>query len=175
LGALVATDAGTASGLAWAGAAFSVTMLAVSLGLGSSTALQVSVAVLGVVLLLRRDDRLMLAPLYGAALLVLSELAWTCHELRTLQLVGQGAVRARLLTILLFAALGACAAGVAAIAVTGAPARSVAITALGTVAVAAAFAGIVLTARRNQSSWGSGAGPSADSQRPDEEARLGGR
>ena len=37
------------------------------------------------------------------------------------------------------------------------------------------FAGIVLTARRNQSSWGSGAGPSADSQRPDEEARLGGR
>ena len=55
----------------------------------------------------------------------------------------------RLLTILLFASLGACAAGVAAIAVTGAPARSVSITAAGTAAVVATFAGIVLTARRH--------------------------
>jgi len=76
---------------------------------------------LGVLLLLRRQDGLVLAPLYGAALLSLLELARTSLELRGLDHVERGAIRARLLTILLFASLGACAAGVAAIAVTAPP------------------------------------------------------
>ena len=123
-------------------------ILAIGLGLGSSTALQVPVALLGVLLLLRTDDRLVLAPLYGAALLILVELGWMSLELRALKLVDRRAIRARLMIIVLFAGLGACAAGAVAIAVTGAPARSVAITAVGTIAVAVAFAGIVLSARR---------------------------
>jgi hypothetical protein len=171
LGILVATDAGSASGLAWYGVAFSVAMLAVSLGLGSSTAFQTSLGVIGLVLLLRRDDRLVLAPIYGAALLVLSELARTSHEVRRLELIGRGSIRARLLTTLLFTGLGACGAGVVAIAVTRAPVRSVAVSALGTAAVAAAFAGVVLIARRSQSR-GSGADPSAGSQTSEDETWL---
>lgn len=144
--------------------------LAVGLGAGSSAALRASVAGLGLTLLLRRDDRLVLAPLYGGALLVLIESARTCHELRRMDLVGRGVVGGRLLTILLCAGLGTCAAGLAAVAVATAPARSVGVTALGTAAVAAAFAGIVLVARHNQR--GSRDGRAAQAKRePEPEAQ----
>jgi hypothetical protein len=172
LGILVATDAGAASGLASWGVVGSVAMLAVSLGAGSSAALRASVVASGLVLLLRRDDRLVLAPLYGAALLVLVELARTCHELQSMDLVSRGAVRGRLLTILIFAGLGTCVAGLAAIAVTAAPARSVVITALGTAAVAIAFAGIVLIARHNQLGESSGDAAKAKRQ-PAEQTQPG--
>ena len=100
------------------------------------------------VLLLRHQDRLVLAPLYGARLLALGELGQRSLELRGLERVGSGVVRARLAAVLALAGLGACGAAVAAIAVTIAPGRSVGLTALGTVAVLGSCATIVMLARR---------------------------
>lgn len=146
----MATDAGSASGLAWCGVAISLALLVVSLGLGSQTPVLVGLAVLGALLLLRRDARLVLAPLYGAGLVVLAELARTCRELGRLQLVAAGAVRSRLVAVMGIAGVGACAAGFTAIVVTGAPDRSVTVTAAGTLAVILMFAGIVRLARSHR-------------------------
>lgn len=103
---------------------------------------------LGAILLLRHDGSLVLAPVYGAGLLVAGELAHRCAELRGGQRLGAGVVWMRLVAILLLAAIGACGSAVAALGVTVAPSRSIAISAIATVAVAAIFAAIVLLARR---------------------------
>lgn len=148
LGALVATDAGTAGVLAWDATAISIVILAVGLTVGSSTAVHASVALLGALLLVRQENRLVLAAVYGACLLLVAELAQRSFEMRVERL-GSGVIAARLTVILLLAALGACSGAVAAIAVTIAPVRSLAFTAVGMVALLAAFAGIVLLARRH--------------------------
>lgn len=148
MGALVATDASSSAPLAWYGAGLAVLLLAAGLLAASSTPVQCSVALLGTLLLLRHDERLMLAPLYGACLLLVSELAQRSLELHGPQRIGPDVVGSRLAAVLVLAAIGACAAAAAAIAVTIAPARSVQLTALGTIAVVGAFAAIVLLARR---------------------------
>lgn len=148
LGVLVAVDAGTSDALAWFGTAIAVIILALGLIATWSSAVPCSVGLLAVLLLLRQEDRLLLAPVYGACLLLAAELAQRSAELRRLALIGSGANGARVAAIVVLAALGACAAALAASAVTIAPARSVAFTAIGTVAVLATFAAIVLLARR---------------------------
>lgn len=158
LGALVAADANTAVGLAWYGTAVSLVILTAALVVASPGTVQVSVALLAAMLLLRREDRLVLAPLYGASLLLLGELAQRSIELRGTKRIGSGVIGARLAAILVLAGLGACGTAVAAIAVTIAPPRSVGFTAVGTIAVLAAFATIVVLARRqhpdaNSPSW----------------------
>lgn len=144
----MAPGAGAAAGPAWYGTAVSVVILTAGLVLGSSSAVQVSVAALAA-LLLRHDEQLVLAPLYGGCLLLVGELAQRSLELRGVERIGPGVIGARLATVLVFAALGACGAAMAAIAVTIAPARSVGFTALGTLAILAAFAAIVLLARHH--------------------------
>ena len=89
----------------------------------------------------------MLAPLYGAGLLLVGELAGahsSCAGSSDRPWSGQGAAGgcARL------AGLGACAAAAAAIAVTIAPGRSVIFTAIGAIAVAATLATIAHDARK---------------------------
>jgi hypothetical protein len=149
LGALIATDARAAAGLAWYGTAASLVILTVGLVAASSGTVQSSVALLGaLLLLLRHQDRLVLAPLYGACLLVAGELAQRSLELRGQQRIGPAVIGLRVAAVLVLAALGACAAALAAIAVTIAPARSVAFTAVGTLAALAASALIVLLAQQ---------------------------
>ncbi len=125
----------------------SVTILAIGLLAGSSGAIQCSLAVGAALLLLRHDGRLLLAPLYGACLLTAGELAQRSVELRGQQRIGRGAVAPRLIAVVVLAALGGCAGALAAIAVTIAPGRSVALTAAATIAALAALATIVLLAR----------------------------
>lgn len=131
-------------------------MLLIAAGLlaGWSSASQWSAALLGALLLARHQDRLLLAPLYGAGLLLVVELAQRSMELRGHDRLGPGVTTSRLAAILVAAALGLCAAALAALAVTVAAPRSVALTALATIAALSAFAAIAMLARR------------ADPQRP---------
>lgn len=123
-------------------------LLAIGLMASASGPVHASLALLGAILLLRRDGALVLAPVYGAGLLLAGELAQRCAELQGGQRLGPGVARMRLVAILSLAALGACVSAVAALAVTVAPSRSIATSAAATVAVAAIFAAIVLLARR---------------------------
>lgn len=146
---MVATDAHAGAGLAWFATGVAAVVLAVGLVVASSTTVQGSVAVLAALFLLRDGDRLLLAPLYGASLLLVGELAQISFELRGMERVGAGVLGSRLGAVLLLAAFGTGAAAVAALAVTVAPARSVGFTAAGTFATVAAFALIVALARRH--------------------------
>lgn len=148
LGALSATDAHSAAGLAWVGTAVAVVVLAAALVVASSAGIAVSLAVLAALLLLRQQDRLVVAPLYGACLLLVGELAQRSLELRGQDHIGPGVIGSRLAAMVAVAALGACGGAAAVIAVTAAPGRSVGFTALGTVALLAAVSAIVVLARR---------------------------
>jgi hypothetical protein len=148
LGVLVATDAGEGAGLAWSGTGLTLGVLVLGLVTGSTAAVQISIVILGSVLLLRVDNRLLLAPLYGGGLLVVSELGQSSIELARVSRFAAGAVAARLGWMLAVAGGGACAAGLAALAVLAAPARSVAVTAAGAAAVLAATGTVVWLARR---------------------------
>ena len=148
MGAVSATDAGSAAAFAWYGTVAAVALLSAALLLASASGVEVSLLLLAVLLLLRHDDRLLLAPVYGACLLIVGELAQRSIELRGQAWIGPRVIGSRLLTVLVVAALGACAGGLAAIAVTIAPARSVAFTAVGTVAILGAMTAIALLARR---------------------------
>ncbi len=106
------------------------------------------VAVLGAMLLLRHSDRLLLAPLYGAGLLLVAELGARTIELRGVSLVGPRSIGTRLGAVVSVAAVGVCGAAVVAIAVTGAPGRSLVLTAAGAIAVGAVCGALALAARR---------------------------
>ena len=148
LGVLNATDAGRASGLAWYATVLSLVILAGALALRTSGGVQLSLVPLAAALLLRHHDRLLLAPVYGACLLLVSELGQRSIDLRGQAWLGPGVVSARLLTVLAVAAVGACAAALAALAAALAPAPAVALTALGTVTIVAAVGLITRLARR---------------------------
>jgi hypothetical protein len=150
LGVLSASDARSASALAWYGTAFAAGALAVSLALASPAGILASLVPLAALLLLRHDDRLLLAPLYGACLLLVGELGQRSVELREQAWVGAGVIAPRLLTILAVAAVGGCVAAVAAIAVTIAPGRSVGFTAIGAIAAVAAVALLTRLARTHE-------------------------
>lgn len=171
LAALVIPDAGSASQLAWLGAGLATLFLAVGLVSGSLTAVHAAIALLGAMFLLRDDSRLLLAAPYGTALLLLEDLG-----ARTIERIGVSHVEVALIgvqirTALVLAAIGAFAAAATALAVTGAPGRSVGMTALGAVAAVVAFAAVARWARQRYGSGaevppgddapGGGAGPEA--------------
>ncbi|MGH2894974.1 MAG: hypothetical protein ACRDPM_17155, partial [Solirubrobacteraceae bacterium] len=124
LALLVLIDAGSAAGLVWYGAGIAIALGAISLASGSQSPLHASLAVLGLLILARADNRLVLAPVYGAGLLAVSELARTCHQLAGVDHVDPNALRARLLTVAVAVGLGVCAASLVSVAVTAGPRRS---------------------------------------------------
>lgn len=156
LALLVVSDAGSASGLVWYGAGVALALLAFGLAAGWDTGVHGSLAILGLLLLARTDDRLVLAPAYGAALLAVSELADMCAQLQRVDHVDLAALRTRLLTIAVAAGLGACAAALVAAAVTAGAPRTVATSAAATVAVAVIYAGLAVMARRGRARFGHG-------------------
>ena len=124
-------------------------LLAIGVAAGSDAPVHAAVAVLGTMLLLRHDLRLVLAPLYGAGLLIVDELGARSIELLAVTRLGDGVIGARLVAVVAVAAMGAAAAAGAAIAVTIAPDhRSVALTGIGAIAVAAVCGTIAHIARR---------------------------
>lgn len=148
LAALVLVDAGPASQLAWLGAGAAALSLAVGIAVGSLAAAHVAVAVLGGIFLLRHDTRLLLAPVYGAGLLLMEDLAIQAIERRGGGTVALEAIGARTASVFAIATIGACASACAALAVRAAPGRSVGITAIGALATVAALAAITWLARR---------------------------
>jgi hypothetical protein len=147
LSALVVADAGSASQLAWLGAGAAAVLLALGMLAGSPGAVHTAVLLLGGIFLARQDVRLLLAPPYGAGLLLLEALAIQTIELRGVALVAPDAIGARTAATLVAALLGAWVAAVAALVVTAAPGRSLALTAVGAIAAVAIFAAIVRVAR----------------------------
>jgi hypothetical protein len=100
------------------------------------------------VLLLRQQDRLLLAPLYGGGLLLVDELATRSSELVGIDRLGPGVLGARLGTSLVTSALGTFAACGVAAAVTIAPRRSVLVTAVGVAATLVMFGWVTWFIRR---------------------------
>ena len=131
------------------GVGLAAVLVALGSAARSSTPVHAGVALLGAMLLLRHDARLMLAPLYGAGLLLVDELATRSIELAGVRAIGPGVASTRAAAVLAVAALGGCAGAVAAIAVTAAPGRSVMLTATGAIAIVIVFAAIVRHARHS--------------------------
>ena len=166
LGALAGADAGTTDGLAWLGTGLAALVLIVGLAAGFPTAVHCAVALLAATFLLRQHTRLLLAPLYGLGLLLVEDLAMRSIELTAVKRVSRGVLAARLSAVLAIGALGACAAGAAAIAVTVGPGRSVIVTALGAIAALVTFGAITRFARRRHPA-GHPAVPEGDGDRRD--------
>jgi len=144
----VITNAGAANQLAWLGAGTAAMLLAAGMVAQSPAPVHAAVAVLGLMFLLRHDARLLLAPVYGAGLLLMEDLA-----VRTIELSGVGEIAPRVIVArvgatLAVAAVGACLSALAALAVTAAVPRSVLLTAVGALAAVAAFVAIVFFVRR---------------------------
>ena len=148
LAALVIADAGAASQLGWLGAGTAAALLAAGMVAESPAPVHAAVAVLGAIFLLRLDSRLLLAPPYGAGLLLMDDLAIRTMELSGVGQIAPEVIVARVGATMAVAAIGACVSAVAALAVTAALPRSVALTAVGALAAVAAFAAIVRLARR---------------------------
>jgi len=160
--------ASAATGLVGVATGLAVLLLVLSLASGLESMLQGSLGLLGLVLLARANERLILAPLYGAALLAVSELTRTCHELRRLQGVEPAVITIRLTAVAATAGLGGCAAGLVAVAAAAGPARSVILSAIATLAAGLGYAGIVVVARRGQTGEaGSYAGGDRSLDRPE--------
>lgn len=151
LSALVGLDAGSASELAWLGSGAAAVLLVVGMAGGATGLVHVAVALLGAIFLLRQNTRLLVAPLYGAGLLLIEDLAVQAVDLRAVGWIAAEAIGARTTATLLVAAVGACAAAAVAAAVTVAPGRSVGLTALAAVVAVCAFAAIVRFARARYS------------------------
>jgi hypothetical protein len=147
----VGLDAGSASALAWLGAGAAAVLLVVAVAGGSPGVVHVAVALLGAIFLLRQDARLLVAPLYGAGLLLIEDLAVQAIDLREVGWIAAETIGAQTTATLLVAAVGACGAAAAAAAVTVAPGRSVGLTALAAVVAVCAFAAIVRFARARYS------------------------
>jgi hypothetical protein len=144
----VITDAGAATQLAWLGAGTAAVLLAMGMVARSPAPVHAAVAVLGVMFLLRHDARLLLAPAYGAGLLLMEDLAVRTIELSGVGEIAPDVIVARVGATLAVATIGACLSALAALAVTAAVPRSVLLTAVGALAAVAAFVAIVLFVRR---------------------------
>ena len=125
-----------------------IAALALGLVAAAPAAVHASVALLGLELLARDGDRLLLAPLYGACLLVAEELAQRSLDLRAVARIGPGVIITGVGTSALVAAAGGCAATLAAAGVTVAPSRSPAFTGLAVAALLVALAAVAHLARR---------------------------
>ena len=148
LAALVIAHAGGASQPAWLGAGTAALLVLAGIAAQSPAPVHAAVAVLGVMFLLRHDSRLLLAPLYGAGLLLMDDLAIRTMELSGVDRIAPDAIAARLGATIAVAAIGAGLSALAALAVTAAVPPSVLLTAVGALLAVAAFVGIVLVARR---------------------------
>jgi hypothetical protein len=148
LGALVAEDAGTSTQLALAATVVSELTLALGIAASCSGSVQWSIGLLAILFLLRREDRIALAPIYGAGLLLVGELAQRSIDLRGVQRIAPGLITARFAAVLVVAAIGACGGVVATIAPNIAPVGSVSSTALGTIGALITVAVITRLARR---------------------------
>ena len=157
-------DSGAATQLAWVGSGIAAVLLAAGMLAGSPATVHAAIGLLGAIFVLRQDTRLLLAAPYGVGLLLIDDLANQTIELRGVSLIGPAVIGARTGAVLAAAALGACAAAIAALAVTAAPGRSVGVTALGALAVVAAFAAIVRPARRRYGTSGAEDRPGAPPQ-----------
>lgn len=140
LGALDAADTGAASGLAWVVVAVAVSLVALGIAVRASGPVHSAIALLGLMLLLRHGSRLVLAPPYGAGLLLIAELAFRSSELREVSLIGPGVLGRRVASLAALFGLSVCVAAVVAIAASAAPGRSVALTIAGALIALAAFA-----------------------------------
>jgi len=149
LTALVITDAGSGRSFAWLGAGTAALLLAIGIVAQSPSPLHAAVALLAAIFLLRRDTRLLLAPAYGAGLLLMDDLAIRAMELRGVGQITTDLVGVRAAAALSVAALGGVVSAVAALALTVAPTRSVGLTALGAVAAVVSVAAIARLARRH--------------------------
>jgi hypothetical protein len=147
LAVLVIADTGAASQLAWVGAGTAALLLAAGMVSQSPAPVHAAVAVLGVVFLLRHESRLLLAPLYGAGLLLMDDLAIRTMELSGVNRIASDVIVIRLGATVVVAAIGACLSAVAALAVTTDVPRSLVLTAAGALAA-------VLARRRFGSSAG---------------------
>jgi hypothetical protein len=135
------------SGLAWTITAVAALLLVLAPAVRSETLVYVAIVLLGSLLLLRHDARLLLAPAYGAVLVLEVEFGARAVELRAIQILAPAALGARFAAVCFAALVGACAAAGTAAAVTVAPGRSVLLTGLGSLALFATFAGVVRAAR----------------------------
>jgi len=148
LAALVIVDAGAASEAAWLGAGVATLLVLAGIVAQSPAPVHAAVAVLGVMFLLRHDSRLLVAPLYGAGLLLIDDLAIRTMELSGVNRIAVDAIAARLAATIAVAAIGACLSALAALAVTAAVPRTVLLTAVGALVAVAAFVAIIVVARR---------------------------
>jgi hypothetical protein len=144
-----------------------VLLVALALAVGSAAPIPWSLALLAVVFLLDGRDSLVLAPIYGAGLLLVGELAQCSIDLRGVRWMAPGWIASRLAGMLVLAALGAGAGALAAAAATIAAARSVALTAAGGVAAVMALGTIALLARRGHPVPAAAASGAPDPQTPD--------
>lgn len=148
LAALVIAEAGAASQLAWLGAGTAALLVATGMVAQSPAPVHAAVAVLGVMFLLRHDTRLLLAPLYGAGLLLMDDLAIRTMELSGVGEIAPDVIIARFGATMAVGAIGACLSALGALAVTAAVPRSVVLTAVGALVAFAAFVAIVVLVRR---------------------------
>ena len=88
------------------GVGLAAVLVALGSAARSSTPVHAGVALLGAMLLLRHDARLMLAPLYGAGLLLVDELATRSIELAGVTAIGPGVASTRAAAVLAVAAAG---------------------------------------------------------------------
>ncbi len=147
LTALVAVDAGDALGLALTLAGLSELGLVLAVATGWSPGVPAALALLAAAFLLRRNDTLALAPLFGGGLLLVGELAQQSVELRGVVRVERGVVTTRVARVLGIGALGAAAGAAATIAVRFAPSHAVGVTAVGALAIVGAVAAVSRLAR----------------------------
>jgi hypothetical protein len=126
----------------------SVLFVALAVAVGSAAPIPWSLALLALMFLLDGHDSLVLAPIYGAGLLLVGEVAQCSIDLRGVTWLTPGWITSRLGATMALAALGAGAGALAAAAATIAADRSVALTAAGAVAAVMALATIGLLARR---------------------------
>lgn len=126
----------------------SVLLVALALARGSPGPVPWSLALLAALFLLGMHDSLVLAPIYGAGLLLVGELAQCSIELRGVAWLSPRWIASRLAGILALAALGVCASAFAAGAATIAAARSVTLTGVGALATMVLLGAIAQLARR---------------------------
>jgi hypothetical protein len=130
-----------------AGAAAAVLLLSLALSGGYSAPIPFVLTVLGAVYVTPPGDRAIPAPVYGAALLLLAELAYWSLDERVLQRMQAGVARRRLLAILAIAAAAVPAGALVMAAAEADVERSPALTAAGAAAIVASLALLAALAR----------------------------
>jgi hypothetical protein len=138
---------GTATARSPAVAATATVLLSLALLAGRSWPVCVVVVLLGTIYVVPEGDRAIPAPIYGAALLLIAELAYWSLDERAPGRIEPGTATPRLLGILAVAATGVAAATLVLLASESEVARSPARTAAGVAAILACVAVLGTLAR----------------------------